>query len=60
MAGGMAEAMVDRPSMIADGCSTGAAVDGAGSCRRTPAGGEAAWFKDSEGKLVGVVHGLAG
>jgi predicted enzyme related to lactoylglutathione lyase len=27
---------------------------------RTPDGGEGAWFKDSEGNLVGVVRGLAG
>jgi hypothetical protein len=26
---------------------------------RTPHGREAAWFKDSEGNLVGVVHALA-
>ena len=27
---------------------------------RTPHGGEGAWFKDSEGNLVGVVRALAG
>jgi catechol 2,3-dioxygenase-like lactoylglutathione lyase family enzyme len=27
---------------------------------RTPDGGEGAWFKDSEGNLVGVVRALAG
>jgi hypothetical protein len=27
---------------------------------RTPDGGEAAWFKDSEGNLVGVVGAVAG
>ena len=27
---------------------------------RTPDGGEGAWFKDSEGNLVGVVSALAG
>jgi predicted enzyme related to lactoylglutathione lyase len=26
---------------------------------RTPDGGEGAWFKDSEGNLIGVVRGLA-
>jgi hypothetical protein len=28
-----------------------------GGIARTPAGGEGAWFKDSEGNLVGVVGG---
>ena len=27
---------------------------------RTPDGGEAAWFKDSEGNLVGIVRALTG
>jgi hypothetical protein len=27
---------------------------------RTPDGGEGAWFKDSEGNLVGVVRALPG
>ncbi|HEY6429700.1 MAG TPA: hypothetical protein VIX84_20930 [Acidimicrobiales bacterium] len=27
---------------------------------RTPDGGKRAWFKDSEGNLVGVVRALAG
>jgi predicted enzyme related to lactoylglutathione lyase len=31
-----------------------------GGIARTPDGGEGAWFKDSEGNLVGVVRALAG